>query len=90
MGEEKGYLMLGDGENFCEVHDARKKEALKPGTDACLKDGKGVDIPISCHEGKNVERLCMGLVGYGGLGLESSSGIGDCRSKGGTSIYFRN
>ena len=44
--------MLGSGESFGEVRDSREGGSLKPGTDASLKDEKGVEIPIPCPEEK--------------------------------------
>ena len=48
-------MIFGAGESFGEVRDARKGGALKPGADACLEDGKGVDIPVPFLEGKMLE-----------------------------------
>ena len=42
--------MLGDGEGFFEVRNTSEGGALEPGADACLKYGKGVEIPIPCLE----------------------------------------
>ena len=73
--------MLGSGESFGEVSDSREGGSLKPGTDASLKDEKGVEIPIPCLEGEIVGRLPVGWVAFGRLVLESSLGMGECWCK---------
>ena len=38
--------MLGASDILGEIHDSCDGGSIKPGKDACLKYGKGVEVPI--------------------------------------------
>ena len=67
-------LMLSARESFGEVFDTSEGGDFKPVPDPCLKDGKGVEIPITYLGRGDLRKAVGGLVGLYRPGLGFISG----------------